>query len=315
MSVHDDELRDLLTDAVADVEPAYRLDTIRARTRRKHSRRGWYAAGAAVLAAASVVAVVNLAQDEGKRRDSVPPAAGEPHTAALYFVGETPFGYRLYREFQQVKGGPVADLAAITKAGGPTDPDYTTLWPKGIFESIAVRDGVIEVGLGEWTGPVYDIDPALVHALVQAVVYTAQAATGAELPVQFTEDGRPAAEPFGSSRSTEPIQRDPQNEILALVSISDPVEGALISGDHFIARGRANSFEATVPWEIRTEQGVVKSGFATAASTGDKLYAWRTRVDVSGLNPGHYTFVVMTDDPSNGEGPGPYTDTRTIVVE
>ena len=36
---------------------------------------------------------------------------------------------------------------------------------------------------------------------------------------------------------------------------------------------------------------------------------------MSDLTPGTYTFVAMTDDPSGGEGLGPFTDTRTIIVE
>ena len=310
----DDDLRDLLTDAVSDVEPAYRLGEIKARTHRP-ARRGWYAVGGAVLAAAAVVAAVNLGESDDGRRDSVPPASGGEHTAALYFVGDTPVGPRLYREFQKVSGGPVADLEAITTEHGPTDPDYNTLWPAGLFTSVTVQDDAIEIGLGEWTGPDYDIDPAYVHALLQAVVYTAQAATGEALPVQFTEGGRPTGDPFGTVPGDGPIERDPQNDILSLVNISDPVEGAIVSGDSFVARGRANSFEATVPWQIRTEQGVVKEGSATAEGTVDRLYPWETEVDISGLNPGHYTFVAMTDDPSGGEGPGPFTDTRTIIVD
>ena len=85
----------------------------------------------------------------------------------------------------------------------------------------------------------------------------------------------------------------------------------------FVARGRANSFEATVPWQIRrgTDEPVAE-GFATAEGTGDRLYRWETEVDVSDLAAGTYTFVAMTDDPSGGtEGFGPFTDTRTIIVE
>lgn len=315
MNEHD-ELRDLLTDAVADVEPEYRLDTIKARTQRPHRRRGWYLTGGAVLAAASLVTAVNLAQDDGRRRDNGPSAPDLDHTAALYFVGETPHGWRLYREWQQVSGGPLADLEAITEAHGAADPDYSTLWPEGAFTSVAVVDDVIEVGLGEWPPVEYDIDLDLVHAYLQAVVYTAQAATGENLPVQFTKDGEPTRDLFLTQLASDgPIERDPQNDILSLVNISDPTEGSLVTGDSFIATGRANSFEATVPWEIRTEQGVVKRGFATAEGYGDHLFQWETEVDISGLNPGHYTFVAMTDDPSAGEGPGPFTDTRTIIIE
>ena len=42
----------------------------------------------------------------------------------------------------------------------------------------------------------------------------------------------------------------------------------------------------------------------------DKLYPWQTSVDVSGLAPGDYTFVAMTDDPSGGEGAARPVDTR-----
>ncbi len=310
-----DELRDLLTDAVADVEPEYRLDTIKSRTQRPHRRRGWYLTGGAILAAASVVTAVNLAQDDGKDRNNGPAGPAARHTAALYFVGDSPAGPRLYREFQQVSGGPVADLAAITQEHGPTDPDYSTLWPVDLFTSVEVRGDVIEIGLGEWTGPDYDLSQDLTHAMVQQIVYTAQAATGEQLPVQFVRDGQPAADVGGIRVGDEPIPRDPQNDILALVNISDPVEGTTVSGS-FTATGRANSFEATVPWQITTEQGVAKEGFATAAGTGSRLYEWETTVDVSDLEPGHYTFVAMTSDPSGGaEGSGPFTDTRTIIIE
>jgi hypothetical protein len=46
----------------------------------------------------------------------------------------------------------------------------------------------------------------------------------------------------------------------------------------------------------------------------DKLYPWETEIDLSGLEPGDYTFVAMTDDPSNGEGSGPTEDSKTITV-
>ena len=176
--VTDDDLRDLLTDAVADVEPAYRLGEIKARTHRP-ARRGWYAVGGAVLAAAAVVAAVNLGESDDGRRDNVPPASAGEHTAALYFVGDTPVGPRLYREFQKVSGGPVADLEAITTEHGPTDPDYNDACGRPACSPRSrCRTTSIEIGLGEWTGPDYDIDPDYVHALLQAVVYTAQAATG-----------------------------------------------------------------------------------------------------------------------------------------
>ena len=72
-----------------------------------------------------------------------------------------------------------------------------------------------------------------------------------------------------------------------------------------------------MPWQIRdASDEVVLDGFATAEGAIDRLYKWETEpIDVSDLAPGTYTFVAMTDDPSGGEGTGPFTDTRTIIVE
>jgi hypothetical protein len=36
---------------------------------------------------------------------------------------------------------------------------------------------------------------------------------------------------------------------------------------------------------------------------------------VSDLEPGDYTFVALTDDPSGGEGGGPTIDTKSITVQ
>jgi hypothetical protein len=297
-----DELRELLTDAVSDVEPVYRLSEIQARVHRP-ARRGWYAVGGAVLAAAAVVTAVSLIENDGVRRDNAPPASDVERTAALYFVGDTPAGPRLYREFQKVTGGPLADLEAITRANGPEDPDYRTTWPAGSFESVTVEDERIDVELGA-PAPEMRLRGPLV---VQQVIYTVQAATGAELPIQFTEDGQ--------TLDGTLYQRAAQSKVLALVNISDPVEGLQVQ-DSFVARGRADSFEATVRWEIVQGQEVVKEGFATAEGWGGRLYPWETEIDVSDLSPGTYTFVAKTDDPSGGtEGFGPFTDTRTIIVD
>ena len=71
-----------------------------------------------------------------------------------------------------------------------------------------------------------------------------------------------------------------------------------------------------MPWEIRGRPTATRcsKGFATAEGWMDKLYPWETEVDVSGLEPGDYTFVAMTDDPSGGEGGGPTEDTKTITI-
>ena len=69
--------------------------------------------------------------------------------------------------------------------------------------------------------------------------------------------------------------------------------------DRFVVSGIANSFEATVPWEVRQGSRVVAKGFATADGWMDKLYPWETTISTTSLEPGYYTFVARTDSSSN----------------
>jgi hypothetical protein len=122
------------------------------------------------------------------------------------------------------------------------------------------------------------------------------------------------AEVFGQPTS-EPLADSPELDVLSLVSISDPAERRVVE-DYFSAQGRASSFEGNVPWQLKAADGtVVRSGHVQSYGWEGHLYPWATgHIDVSDLDPGDYTFEVMTDDPSGGEGPGPYIDTRTVIV-
>ncbi len=126
-----------------------------------------------------------------------------------------------------------------------------------------------------------------------------------------TDEASASATPSENAHSGHGAMRRTKNLVL-----NAPAEGATVSGS-FIASGKANSPEANVPWEIRDDTGkVVLNGFSTAKGWMDKLYPWKTTVDVRGLAPGDYLFVAMTDDPSGGaEGHGPEEVSANITVE
>ena len=284
---------DLLHDAVDGVEPADRIDEIRERVASpsRAARPWWYAAGGVVLATAATVTAFALlgGDDPGADHDHV---ATSPETFLVpaYFLGDTPRGERLFREFDEAPGDDALQAALDRIERPAADPDYRTPWTTTSFGDVMVMDGVIHV---EVRDAVLD-DPLA----VQQVVYTLQGALGEQLPVSLGDTDHRA---------------EPQNDVLGLVSISDPAEGEAYRG-FLTARGRANSFEATVGWEIRDEQGeVVRRGSTMAEGAYDRLYPWEVRIDLSGLPLGFYTFVAMTDDPAT-EPPGPDTDTRTIIV-
>lgn len=350
MSTHDrdadrdSDLARLLGEAVDDVEPADRLGEIRARTSSPApQRRWWYAGGAALAAAAAVTAVAVLgpgttptsAPGPAEQPSATPtpstspttdpsptpttPPVAETVTAAVYYVGDTPRGPRLYREFRALPGDGSVPLAPAVRAaveGDPDDPDYRSPWA-GTGATLVGATGDAELVTVDLAGDLRlrpgGLDPAEAALAVEQVVRTAQAAVGSAAPVQLLLDGQRTDQLLGVPVA-EPLAQGEDLDVLALVSISDPAEGEQVEGT-FTARGRASSFEATVPWEVRDDTGaVVLDGFSTAEGWMERLYPWEAEVDVSDLEPGRYTFVAMTSDPSDGESGGPMTDTRTIVV-
>ena len=237
----------------------------------------------------------------------------------IYFVGDSPMGPRLYREFRPVEAdNPMEEAAALLTAGDTLDPDYGTLFPGGSFGDItfdgAGAQGVVSVELADdgWKTAADGMSKAEAKLAVQSLVYTMQGIVQDRARVRITLGGEPTTL-FGIDGAD--LKDAPQLDVLSLVNVTTPEEGATVSGS-FTASGVASSFEATVPWEIRQGDQVVKQGFATAEGWIEKLYPWETEVDVSDLAPGDYTFVALTDDPSGGaEGHGPSEDTKSITVE
>lgn len=245
---------------------------------------------------------------------SGPPA--DTTTVPVYFVGDTPQGPRLFREFRRVEvDNPLDEAAALLTAGDTADPDYRTLFPGGQLKSVSYVENagvfVVELVDGEWEKRGQGMSAAAARLAVQQLVYTVQGVQQKRAPVVVRLDGSPTTL-FGIDTS-DGVSAAPQLDVLGLVNISTPEQAQEVSGT-FVADGVASSFEATVPWQIRQGDQVVKEGFATANGWVDKLYPWKTEVDVSDLEPGEYTFVAMTDDPSGGEGGGPTEDTKTIIV-
>ncbi|WP_435771100.1 Gmad2 immunoglobulin-like domain-containing protein [Nocardioides sp. SYSU DS0651] len=241
---------------------------------------------------------------------------GEQEAAVpAYYVGRTPTGDRLYREFRRV---PADDLltaaAAAVTDGDPLDPDYRTLWPGGRFAGVTQEQDaiVVEVADESWLGRA-GLSAAEARLAVQQLVYTLQGTVGDRLPVRVEHEGRPAQTLLGV-RVGSGLTARPQLDVLALVDVTEPTEGATV-GETFTANGRASSFEGTVVWEVLDEDGaVVLNGFAQADGWVDRLYPWETQVSTTSLAPGSYTFVARTDDPSDGEGSGPTEDTKRITV-
>lgn len=351
------QLSELLSDAVSDVEPTNALDTIRTRTKvtPMSSRRPWLlAAGGAVIATAAVITAIALAggglpgitaqhdpgpadqTSQGTEPVSPSPTEGatDPPTSSpeppspdsvtvpVYYAGETSSGLRLYREFQETETAD-APTAAVELAvtGGAQDPDYFSTWPEGTGVAGATYDGdVITVDL---TGAPRERPAGMseeqASLALEQLIYTAQAAFQQGRPgVQFLLDGGRTDMVLGLPTS-EPLANGPVLQTLALVSLTTPAEGAVLTGGTLQVSGVANSFEANVVVRLQRHEGtevLVEEPFTAEGWMGEKLFPFSGSLDLGDVPPGTYLLIASTDDPSGGaEGHGPHVDTRTVVVE
>ena len=324
------DLSSLLHEAVADVEPADRLVAVRARARQRRTRRLWVVSGGAVVAAAATVAAVVLATHPGTSAGPEPgpathvptatepttaPSASERHAVAIYYLGGSTSQPKLYREFRAYpESVPTPSDALDGLVSGPSDPDYRTLWPSGAFAWVKVGQDLITVSLSDASlreRPV-TMSEAEAAASVQQVVYTLQAYAQQRLAVQFTYNGNPIDQVLGVPTS-EPLANAPILQTLSRVNLTTPSEGEELSGTLDV-EGVANSYEANVTWSLEDQSQVpVDSGSFTATGyMAEKLFPFHGSIDVSSLDPGTYTLIVSTDDPSGAGNVD--NDSRTVII-
>ncbi|MFC6153695.1 Gmad2 immunoglobulin-like domain-containing protein [Nocardioides yefusunii] len=238
-----------------------------------------------------------------------------PRAVAVYFVGSTPAGPRLFREFRNVTGDALTEAARLVDGGGALDPDYRTLWPGMALDSVATGDGTITVTLkaDAFTQAPDGMETDEAELAIQQLVHTLQAVAGDRLPVRFERPSGPATL-FGVDVS-EPVTAADPLDVLAGVNLTTPAQGASTARGTLAVAGVANADEATVQWRIEADGEVVLNGSATAEGWMDKLYPFETSVDVSSLEPGQYVFVAANGETGEGEeGFGPTEDSKAFTV-
>lgn len=330
--MNDDDLRHLFQDATSQVRPQGTLDDIRDRTKKVDPMtRRWFLSS---LAAAAVMATVIggafwITRETTPDNDSATIAgtpSQDPSSAApanveteVLYVGDGARGPRLFAEVHSVRnlGGDLA-LAAATEAvsGTPIDNDYRQVWPAGLsVDAVSFDQDLITVDFAD--GAAADLpsgtEQADAAAAVNALVRTVQAAYQNEAAVEFTIAGEAAATILGVDTTT-PLTGGNDDDVLALVSISDLADGATVEAGKLTVTGFAAAFEANVSWEILVGgDAVIDSGFTTAQECCTLApFSFTTNIELEG--PGTYTLVVHDTDES-GLGGAMNQDTKEIVVE
>jgi hypothetical protein len=239
------------------------------------------------------------------------PDAGERVAVPVYYVAETPAGFRLQREFHSVVTSDPASAAVREMLAGPTgaDPDYRTYWPPGsaLREPVHREGGAIVVDLSG-VGPTR-MGTELAGVTVQQLVFTVQGAFQSTDPVRILVDGAPAHDLWGAVDLTAPVGRGDPYALRSLVQIDSPADGARV-GREVQVRGEAAVFEATVLWEVLRDGELVQKG-VTSTAEGQRFAPFAFTVT---LEPGDYTLRIREDDPSGGEGRPVLSDDKRITV-
>lgn len=325
----DQLIRELLHEVADELEPGNRLDTIRAATaRRRGPHRGWWVAGGAGLVAASVVTALALTtggatQTKGSELAASPSATASASEApggpvAVYFVGDTADGPRLFREFRPTDEPDGRVLYAIDAAlrGDVLDPDYRSPWPPGVaLRQWIPKPDVITVILDgapvERPAGMSEQDAALA---LEQLVRTAQALYGnGKVPVDVQLEQQVTDTILGVA-TTAPLTGAPDADVLAPVSLSDPSEGLLVDNDEgrMTVRGRASSTYGSVTTRVQRWEGTFTVGQQVDRldAEGTGLVPFTATFDLSDAPTGDYVVLSEVRSPSGALT----TDTRRFSV-
>ncbi|WP_024288311.1 Gmad2 immunoglobulin-like domain-containing protein [Cellulomonas sp. KRMCY2] len=232
-------------------------------------------------------------------------------TVTVYSMVDTRTGLRLVRESRDVPDGDLMVAAVEQMIAGPLDPDYTSPWnPMTEVLGVSQVDGVVVVDLSAdaRTATIGSPGAAL---MIQQLVYTVtDAAQDQAVPVLLQIDGVPAGELWGAVSWDAPVTRESPDAVRAYVQIDEPRDGADVTSPVTVS-GDASAFEANVPWQVLDADGSEIASGATLTSEGQTFAPYSFSVE---LPPGTYTIVVTEDDPSDGAGGVPMSDTKTITV-
>jgi hypothetical protein len=240
---------------------------------------------------------------------SAPPSPRAAGTAAraIYYLRDSGRGPRLYREFhpRPATTGVLRDAVTAMLTERPYDKDYTSLWEPST-RVLGVRlDGstaVVDVS-GDTAESAHGA--AAEEATLQQLVWTVTAADPKVKAVRLIVDGTPITSLWGHSDASGPMTRRSAAEVLGPVWLTAP--GTLKRGARF--GGEATVFEATVSWEFRQGDRVVKSGHTNATTGAPGRGTWSAVADVP---PGSY--VLRAYESSAEDGRPLHIDDKPVTV-
>lgn len=230
------------------------------------------------------------------KAQEVPTTGGN---AAVYFVGDTPRGFKLFKEVREFPQSDelsqqiISDL--VSGKLTPLDPNYVNLWgTANVLNEITSKDGVATIDLGTIS---LNVGAEAESRAIDQIVETFLDYNTAVQSVRFTVNGKTVESFAGHVDTTGTFTRGIDYEILNPLQISSIVEGDSLTSPVTIT-GEACTFEANVVWRLSMGDKVLKAGSTTAGEACPVRSSWS--VDLGELDPGSYKFEAIEYSAEDG---------------
>ena len=230
-------------------------------------------------------------------------------TVAMYYVGKTNNGLRLYREFRSIMAtddlGLYSLRSLLKNKHHPIDMDYFNLWGNGsVINSVRYSGNKATVDIA--VVPLKVGAEAEMRAIDQ-LVWTLTANHPATSTVSFTSGGKSFESFAGHVDAQQSFSRELHYDVLAPVWI-DQVASVLTSP--VIMRGTACTFEAGVHWQLFRNGELIRENLVTASGACPIRGAWS--VNLGALRAGQYYFVAQ--DISAKDGSVDQEDSKEFTI-
>lgn len=218
----------------------------------------------------------------------------------IYFVSDSPIGFRLFPETHLVTVAGNLELAVlrtiVESSIQPRDVNYVNLWTPA-------NSRVLSVTINE-TKAIVDLDYGQLNVgseaelrAIDQLVYSLSKANKKIESVQFKVNGQVVETLAGHVDISKPIVVGDGLGVLSSVWIDKPQNEELIT-ESLRATGMACTFEANVGYQLLKNTKLVKSGYTTALEACPTRSPWF--IDFGKLAPGSYTLKVFERSAKDG---------------
>lgn len=216
---------------------------------------------------------------------------------ALYFVGDTAQGMRLYREFHkgETADSSIANALNLLFRSKPLDPDYANLWPRDAKVTKVSTDA--DLATIDLSFSSLNVGAESEMRAIDQVVWTATAADTSIKRIELRRDGKKVETLAGHVDTRGTFTREATYEVLAPVWITSVQEGDSTTVPLTFG-GVAQTFEANVEWQVLQGKKIVARGATTAEEAAPARTPWK--VTVANLKPGSYTIRAFTSSAMDG---------------